>query len=189
MGSPAKLVIDEHRHDSDARMMPAVYADHNATTPLAPSVRHAVSDAMEHAWGNPSSSYETGLSSVTSLRSTERLGAQNIGVKARRLLETARGHVAAAVGCADPNDIIFTSGGTEANNSVIMSAIRSSSHGRVPHVVYSAAEHDAIIVPLKALEKEGRVRLSVVPVGRYGSVSPTAVAAFLVCCAFGISFL
>ncbi|XP_039412685.1 selenocysteine lyase isoform X1 [Corvus cornix cornix] len=120
-----------------------VYLDHNATTPLAPEVAQAVWDAMCQAWGNPSSSHPTGR-------------------KAKELIGSARESLARMLG-GRPEDIVFTSGGTEANNMVIHTACRhfhESQCGRgdsrgTPHIVTSSVEHDSIRLPLEQLGREG----------------------------------
>ncbi|NXE91340.1 SCLY lyase, partial [Menura novaehollandiae] len=129
-----------------------VYLDHNATTPLAPEVVQAVWDAMCQAWGNPSSSHPAGR-------------------KAKELIGSARESLARMLG-GRPEDIIFTSGGTEANNMVIHTACRhfheswcgtGDSCGS-PHVVTSSVEHDSIRLPLEQLAKEGLAEATFVPV-------------------------
>ncbi|XP_071608061.1 selenocysteine lyase isoform X1 [Heliangelus exortis] len=121
-----------------------VYLDHNATTPLAPEVARAVQDALCQAWGNPSSSHPAGR-------------------KAKELVGSARESLARMVG-GRPEDIVFTSGGTEANNMVIHTACRHFQESQagpgdsrgVPHIVTSSVEHDSIRLPLEQLVKERR---------------------------------
>ncbi|NWR78437.1 SCLY lyase, partial [Centropus unirufus] len=129
-----------------------VYLDHNATTPLAPEVARAVQDAMCQAWGNPSSAHPAGR-------------------KAKELIGSARESLARMLG-GRPEDIVFTSGGTEANNMVIHTACRhfQESQARlgesqgVPHVVTSSVEHDSIRLPLEQLVKESLAEATFVPV-------------------------
>nr|XP_013799586.1 PREDICTED: selenocysteine lyase isoform X1 [Apteryx mantelli mantelli] len=135
--------------------------DYNATTPVAPEVMEAVSEAMREAWGNPSSSYTAGR-------------------KAKEIISSARESLARMVG-GRPEDIIFTSGGTEANNLVIHTALRhfreSREQGRdgpgdsgpraagtTPHIVTSSVEHDSVRLPLEHLVKEGLAEATFVPV-------------------------
>jgi len=147
------------------------YFDSNATTPLAPSVVNAVTETMLSAWGNPSSAtYEAGR-------------------KARRVIEAARGHVAAMVGAAaHDGDILFVSGGTEANNMVIHSAVMFYAQwaagtggatdapvAGVPHVVTSNVEHDSIALALKSMAKQQLIELTEVPVNGSGYVDPADV--------------
>ncbi|XP_059711157.1 selenocysteine lyase isoform X4 [Haemorhous mexicanus] len=128
-----------------------IYLDYNATTPLAPEVAQAVCDAMYQAWGNPSSSHPAGS-------------------KAKELIGSARESLAKMLG-GRPEDIVFTSGGTEANNMVIHTACRhfhdswgtGDSRG-IPHIVTSSVEHDSIRLPLEQLEKEGLAEATFVPV-------------------------
>ncbi|NXC48283.1 SCLY lyase, partial [Penelope pileata] len=126
-----------------------VYLDHNATTPLAPEVTRAMDEAACEAWGNPSSSHPAGR-------------------KAKELIERARESLARMVG-GRPEDIIFTSGGTEANNMVIHTALmhfrESAGQGHTtPHVVTSNVEHDSVRLPLEQLGRERRAETSFVPV-------------------------
>ncbi|XP_071608062.1 selenocysteine lyase isoform X2 [Heliangelus exortis] len=129
-----------------------VYLDHNATTPLAPEVARAVQDALCQAWGNPSSSHPAGR-------------------KAKELVGSARESLARMVG-GRPEDIVFTSGGTEANNMVIHTACRHFQESQagpgdsrgVPHIVTSSVEHDSIRLPLEQLVKERRAEATFVPV-------------------------
>ncbi|XP_072200227.1 selenocysteine lyase [Excalfactoria chinensis] len=124
-----------------------VYLDHNATTPLAPEAARAMDEAAREAWGNPSSSHPAGK-------------------KAKELIESARESMARLVG-GRPEDIIFTSGGTEANNMVIHTALRYFRESRaqgLPHIVTSNVEHDSIRLPLEQLVKDGLAEATFVPV-------------------------
>ncbi|KAM6305022.1 selenocysteine lyase [Aegotheles albertisi] len=127
----------------------SVYLDHNATTPLAPEAARAVRDALRQAWGNPSSCHPAGR-------------------KAKELIGSARESLARMVG-ARPEDIVFTSGGTEANNMVIHSACghrRAAPGGTAgpPHAVTSSVEHDSVRLPLEQLAAESRAEVTFVPV-------------------------
>ncbi|NWR64333.1 SCLY lyase, partial [Bucorvus abyssinicus] len=129
-----------------------VYLDHNATTPLAPEVAQAVQDAMQQAWGNPSSSHPAGR-------------------KAKELVDSARESLARMVG-GRHKDIIFTSGGTEANNMVIHTACRHFRESQArrgdssgtPHIVTSSVEHDSVRLPLEQLVKESLAEATFVAV-------------------------
>ncbi|NXH17737.1 SCLY lyase, partial [Bucco capensis] len=129
-----------------------VYLDYNATTPLAPEVAQAVWDAMHQAWGNPSSSHPAGR-------------------RAKEVVGSARESLARMVG-GRPEDIIFTSGGTEANNMVIHTARRHfcESQARLgngqgtPHIVTSSVEHDSVRLPLEQLVKENLVEATFIAV-------------------------
>ncbi len=134
-----------------------IYLDHNATTPVAPEVARAVAAAVETVWGNPSSEHPPGRA-------------------ARAALEQARGQVAGLLGCA-PAEIVFTSGGTEANNLALLGAARvRRERGR--RVVISAVEHPAVEAPAAALEREG-FTVTRVPVGADGRVEAAAFMAAL----------
>ncbi len=128
-----------------------LYFDHNATTPVAPEVTAAVTQAMLEVWGNPSSIHAEGQ-------------------KARKFLESSRQVVAQSLHCS-PAELVFTSGGTESNNLAIAGI---AAPGR--HIVTSAIEHPAVLETCSNLEKHG-VALTVVPVDRYGLVSVDEVAA------------
>uniref|UniRef100_A0A8C0IU13 Selenocysteine lyase n=1 Tax=Chelonoidis abingdonii TaxID=106734 RepID=A0A8C0IU13_CHEAB len=140
-----------------------VYMDYNATTPMAPEVIQTVTEAMHEAWGNPSSSYTAGR-------------------KAKEIINKARESLAQMVG-GRPQDIIFTSGGTEANNLVIHTALRHFRESRVlgqdgpgedhkraagatPHFITSNVEHDSVRLPLEHLVKEHMAEATFVPVSK-----------------------
>ncbi|MCL2447527.1 MAG: cysteine desulfurase [Polyangiaceae bacterium] len=112
-----------------------VYLDWNATTPPLPAVIDAMAAAAREAWGNPSSTH-------------------GVGRAARHRLETAREAVAALAGC-DPRDVVFTSGGTEANNLALRSAFDSAPGT----LVTSRLEHPSVTRVAEALEREGRARV------------------------------
>ncbi|XP_003991346.2 selenocysteine lyase isoform X1 [Felis catus] len=130
-----------------------VYMDYNATTPLEPEVIQVMTEAMREAWGNPSSPYPTGK-------------------KAKDIIDTARDSLAKMIG-GKPQDIIFTSGGTESNNLVIHSVVQHFQHtrsaegdGAVPHLVTCTVEHDSIRLPLEHLVKEQVAAVTFVPVSK-----------------------
>jgi cysteine desulfurase len=125
------------------------YFDHNATTPLAPEVLEAVSSCLGQVYGNASSIHY-------------------FGQLAKQRLEAARRQVAELIGCA-PTELIFTSGGTEANNIAALGVVRAVSGPR--HVVTSAIEHPAVLGPCAQLEREG-VDVTRVRVGSSGVVDP-----------------
>ncbi len=130
--------------------MRAIYLDYNATTPLAPEVREAVLPLLDEVFGNPSSSHQYGL-------------------EARRMVEDAREQVATLLGCR-PEEIVFTSGGTESNNVALLGIAHArAEHGR--HVIVSAIEHPSVLEVCKSLEDEG-FRITYVPVDGDGLVSP-----------------
>ncbi|XP_077439990.1 selenocysteine lyase [Vanacampus margaritifer] len=134
----------------------SIYMDYNATTPLAPEVIQATYEAMWDAWGNPSSSYVAGM-------------------KAKAIITQSRENVARMVG-GDSRDIIFTSGGTEANNMVLHTAIeyfrrhhggaKDGGDGILPHIITSDVEHDSVKLAAERLQKEGKAGCTFVPVSK-----------------------
>jgi len=130
-----------------------VYLDFNASTPLAPEVQAAMRPLLEAHFGNPSSLHWA-------------------GEPAKAALEQARGQVAALLGAA-PEEIVFTSGGTEANNHALKGAFWAAK-GRGTHLVTTAVEHPAVLEPLRFLEQRG-ARVTIVPVDRSGLVDPEDV--------------
>lgn len=109
-----------------------VYLDHNATTPLDPRVLEAMLPYLGNEFGNPSSAHQYGRA-------------------ARAALDAAREHVAALVN-AQPSQVIFTSGGTEANNIALLGCCASLPVGRI---AISAVEHDSVRAPAKRLGSRG----------------------------------
>jgi cysteine desulfurase len=130
-----------------------IYLDFNATTPIEPDVVEAMLPFLREHFGNPSSSHALGL-------------------KAKRAVDTAREKVAALIG-AEPDEIIFTSGGTEANNLAISGAVEAS--GR-KNIVTSAIEHPSVGKPALHLKERGR-RVDVVGVDDTGRVRAIDVGA------------
>ncbi len=126
------------------------YLDHAATTPPRPEARAALSRWLEAA--NASATHLAGQA-------------------ARAAVEEAREAVATALGCS-PHEVVFTSGGTEADNLAIKGVVwaaRERTRG-VPHLVTTAVEHPAVLDPARWLAARGDVRLSVVPPRRDGRV-------------------
>jgi cysteine desulfurase len=130
-----------------------VYLDFNATTPIDPAVAEAMLPYLHGHFGNPSSSHAYGL-------------------EARSAVETARRQVAGLIG-ARPEEIVFTSGGSESNNMAIFGVARSQRQ-RGRHIITSAVEHPAVIEPCRALQEQG-FRLTVLPVDARGRVDPRDV--------------
>jgi cysteine desulfurase len=126
-----------------------VYLDHAATTPLDRRVLAAMLPVYEGIWGNPSSIYAEGR-------------------QARQLLEAARRDVAAVLG-ARPNDIVFTSGGSESDNTAIRAAAYASTR-RGKHIITTQIEHHAVLHTVEQLEREG-FKATYLPVDREGFVS------------------
>ncbi|MFO0845608.1 MAG: aminotransferase class V-fold PLP-dependent enzyme [Gemmataceae bacterium] len=145
-------------------MLP-IYLDYNATTPLDPAVVEAMLPYLHEHFGNPSSAHA-------------------LGRRAHDAVEAARAQVASLLG-AQPDEVVFTSGGTEASNH----AIKGAAFARMPagfagllgrlfghkgaHLVISAVEHPATAKPAEFLRRLG-CRVTVVPVDGQGLVDPDA---------------
>ncbi len=137
--------------------MSRIYLDHNATTPVRPEVLDAMLPYFREHYGNASSAHA-------------------FGQEARGALEDARTQVAALLN-ASPGEIVFTSGGTEADNLAVLGAARAlAPKGR--HLVCSAIEHDAVRQAHEALARQG-FEVSWVRPGPDGRVDPAAVGAAL----------
>jgi len=153
--------------------MNRVYLDHNATTPVEPEVLDAMLPYLSGEFGNAASIH-------------------TFGQKARAAVETAREQVAALIG-ARPQEIVFTSGGTEADNHAIFGAVsalvtwlpnrsqnplddlgKRLSIAHLKHVITTAIEHEAVLNTCQELEKQG-VRVTYLPVDKQGVVSAEAV--------------
>ena len=129
----------------------SIYFDYNATTPLDAEVRAAMLPFLADNWGNPSSVH-------------------HVGRKARALLDDARDRAAKFLG-AKPSEIIFTSGGTEANNLAIFGTARAlKASGK--HLITSAIEHHAVLQCFDYLEKHEGFSVTRLPVNAEGRVSP-----------------
>lgn len=130
--------------------MKRVYLDYNSTTPIHPEVSKAMLPYYEEIFGNPSSIHQ-------------------FGQQARNAIEEAREKVAEFID-AEPEEIVFTSGGTEADNSAIKgTAYANKTKGR--HIVTSSIEHHAVLNPCKYLEKNG-FKVTYLPVDKYGLINP-----------------
>ncbi len=115
-------------------MTEVVYLDHNATTPLLPSVVDAMLPYLREHYGNPSSDHA-------------------FGHRARTAVDIAREQVADLISC-HPGEIVFTSGGTESNNLAIRGAGEATPASR-RRIVTSQVEHPATVEPLRLMEAEG----------------------------------
>jgi cysteine desulfurase len=136
-----------------------VYFDHNATTPPDPAVVEAVVRALTEDIGNPSSVH-------------------HFGQRAKALLDEARSAVADLVG-GEPAEVVFTSGGTEADNLALRGAAEAAELTGAAtrrHIVTSSIEHEAVLNTVKALGKRGWT-VTLLPVDASGIVSPAALAA------------
>ncbi|MFZ5753549.1 MAG: cysteine desulfurase family protein, partial [Bacillota bacterium] len=128
--------------------MRRVYLDHSATTPVRPEVAQIVLEYMTNKFGNPSSVHVYGR-------------------EAKQGLEKAREQVAKLIN-AKPEEIIFTSGGTEADNLAI-TGIAQTYANKGKHIITSAVEHHAVLDTCKNLEKLGYT-VTVLPVDEYGII-------------------
>lgn len=133
--------------------MESIYLDHSATTPVDPEVLGAMMRYFGNHFGNPSSIH-------------------GFGQEAKRAIEAARGQVASLIG-ADPEEMIFTGGGTEADNLALMGAAFAEESGR-DHIITSAIEHHAVLHTCRHLEAKG-FRATYLPVDARGMVDPDAV--------------
>lgn len=138
-------------------IMPYIYADNAATTPLSPHALEAMTPYLTHSYGNPS-------------------GIHRMAREAAVALGEARGTMARLLGAEHADEIYFTSGGSESDNWVLRGAVRRfrDAYGdrAVPHIVTSAIEHHAILHCCQALEAEG-VRVTYLPVDTQGRVHPS----------------
>lgn len=130
-------------------MSSRIYFDHSATTPLDPRVLEAMGPFLSGAYGNPSSLHQEGRA-------------------ARAAVDKARAQVAALIG-AEPDEIIFTASGTEADNLALIGAVRAS--GKPGHVVTSGIEHPAILETCKFLATCG-TKITHLPVDADGLIRP-----------------
>ena len=133
-----------------------IYADNAATTKMSRNAIEAMLPYMKEIYGNPSSLYE-------------------IGQRAKEELEAARSRTAAALNC-EPDEIYFTSGGSEADNQAIVSAARIGEKKGKKHIISTGFEHHAVLHTLNRLEKEG-FEIELLDVHKNGRVSAEQVAA------------
>jgi len=129
------------------------YFDHNATTPVAPEVLETMVSCLGQVYGNASSIH-------------------HFGQAAKQKLEAARRQVAGLIH-ASPAEIVFTSGGTEADNMAVFGVVRAAAQPQ-PHIIVSAIEHPAVLASAAQLDREG-VAVTLVPVGANGTVDPENV--------------
>lgn len=131
-----------------------IYLDYNASTPIAPEVREAMLPFLSEHYGNPSSAHWA-------------------GAPAAEAVAHARDQLAALLG-ASPDEVVFTSGGTEANNTALKGVAEASGVER-PHIVTTAVEHPAVLEPCRYLERHG-ASVTYLPVDGTGLVDPDDVA-------------
>jgi cysteine desulfurase len=138
---------------SEDDRMKHIYLDYNASTPIAPEVADAMRPFLVDCFGNPSSQHWA-------------------GIPAKAALEQARAQVAGLLG-SKPGEVVFTSGGTEANNHAIKGAFFAR-RGRGCHIITTQIEHPATLQPCRFLEQFG-AEITSLPVDRTGMVDPDDV--------------
>ena len=127
-----------------------IYLDHNATTPLDPVVADRMAQALKEVWGNASSVH-------------------HFGQQAKAALDEARTSVATLLS-ADPSEIVFTAGGTEADNIAIRGAAEALEPSGRKHLITCAIEHEAVLQTMRAMARRGW-RVTTLPVDTSGIVS------------------
>jgi cysteine desulfurase len=137
-----------------------VYLDYNATTPLDPAVRAEILPYLNEQFGNPSSAHVYGKTAHEAVDQARRLVAESLSAK--------------------PDEIIFTSGGTEASNHALKGVVFAELRGwfgrwaKCAHIITSSIEHPATVQPCEFLKRLG-CTITVIPVDRQGLVDPDAV--------------
>lgn len=132
-----------------------IYVDNAATTKMSPAAIQAMLPCFDLIYGNPSSLH-------------------SVGQQAAEALYEARTQIAACLGC-HPKEIIFTSGGSEADNQAILSAAKIGSRKGKKHILSTPIEHHAVLHALQKLQKEG-FSVEYLPVNNLGEVTPEQVA-------------
>jgi cysteine desulfurase len=138
------------RHTDGDPALSRLYLDYNASTPIDPRVAASMRPLLDGGFGNPSSLHWA-------------------GVPARAAVDKARAQVAAFLGCA-PDEVVFTSGGSEANN-LALKGVFFARRDRGDHLITTAVEHPAILEPCRFLERLG-ARVTYLPVDRTGRIDP-----------------
>jgi cysteine desulfurase len=136
-------------------MTTPIYLDYNATTPIDPAVADAIEPYLRNHFGNPSSDHD-------------------YGYRTRTAMQTAREQLANLLG-ATPDEVVFSGGGSEANNLAIK-GVAYALRARGNHLITSAVEHPAVIEPLRFLERQG-YQVTILSVDADGRVDPSQVAA------------
>lgn len=126
-----------------------IYLDHNATTPVLPEVHEAMLPYLGEEWGNPSSSYR-------------------FGSHLKSKIEKAREQVADLIGTKSPQEVLFTSGGTESNNTALHAVIHST--GKT-HIITSQVEHSSVLSYCRFLQEFRGYEVTYLPVDREGLIS------------------
>jgi len=138
--------------------MERIYLDNSATTAVVPEVAKKMAETMEKTWGNPSSVH-------------------TIGQEAKQMLDQARSEVADFFG-AKPEEIIFTSGGSESDNLAIRGVVESRTWNverGLPHIITSATEHHAVLHTIEDLEKADLIEATYVKPDKDGYISPESI--------------
>ena len=135
-----------------------IYADNAATTKMSPAAIDAMLTTLRETYGNPSSLH-------------------SVGQQAAEVLADARGRIAARLGC-EPSELIFTSGGSEADNQALRGAAHLGAAKGKKHIISTAFEHHAVLHTLRRLEKEG-FTVTLLDVHENGIVTPEQVRAAL----------
>jgi cysteine desulfurase len=138
--------------------MQRIYLDHNATTPLLPTVVDRMTATLRDEFGNPSSVH-------------------HFGQRAKAAIDEARSAVAALLG-GDPSEVVFTSGGTESDNFAVRGVAEALEPTGRRHLIASSIEHEAVLNTLKALGKRGW-NVTFLAVDQTGIVSPDVLRAAL----------
>ena len=133
-----------------------IYFDHNATTPVDPAVAEVTIRVLREEFGNASSVH-------------------HFGQRAKAVLDEARSAVAALI-AAEPSEIVFTSGGTEADNFALRGVAEALEVTGRKHLIASSIEHEAVLNTLKALARRGW-ETTLLPVDTTGVVKPEALEA------------
>ena len=128
-----------------------IYFDNAASTAVHPEVVKEMMPYFDTQYGNPSSIHQ-------------------FGRKAKNAIEKARKQVATLIG-AEPNEILFTSGGTESNNTILDGVLTSNSEPYPEHIITSSIEHEAVLQPCKEFENVG-IKITYLPVDEHGIVNP-----------------
>lgn len=127
-----------------------IYLDNAGTTPMDPAVIETMTEMMQNVFGNASAT-------------------NSFGRKAHSILEQSRQKIAASINAKDPNEIIFTSGGTESDNTaIIQTALKRRDEGR--HLITTMVEHEAVLKPMAYLEENG-YEVTYLPVDENGVIS------------------
>lgn len=147
---PARARLRRRANAFGSHLIPLIYLDHNATTPVRPEVLEAMLPYLKDNYGNASSIYQ-------------------LGQQSRKAIEDARAAIATFIGASSPEEIIFTSGGTEANNFAIKGVVlEHRKKGR--RVISSAIEHSSVRNVVRDLAQDGLIDSVVVPVEPNGTI-------------------